>query len=278
MALSVYAQNIWPDPQSDLMIGARMADLYARTELLIRSVLGSDAILTVGYNAESTYATSSPALEAFNNVGMLEGMVHAERRGCDVALVLCGNDPVLRSGRSALRIPVIGITESAMLLACTLGRKFGVITMDDASVPVVEHNLDSYGLRARAIDHRPVRSGGFHEDMSRWFRDDDYLQGNVIPQFDQVAEELIGDGAEVIVTACGGYAILPVVGHSHVSGTAVPILDATLAGAHMARTLGGLSRGYAISTSKVGSYRNPLEGPGGAELASLLAASPYPVG
>lgn len=278
MALSVYAQNIWPAPESDLMVGSGMADLYTRTELLIRSVLGPDTTLTVGYNAESTYTTSCLAMEAFNNVGMLNGLLDAERQGCDVALVLCGNDPVLRSGRSALRIPVIGITESAMLLACMLGRKFGVITMDDASVPIVEHNLESYGLSSRAIGARPVRSGGFHEDMSRWFRDDEYLHNNVIPRFDAVAQGLIADGAETIVAACGGYAILPIVGHAHVSGTAVPILDATLAGTHMARVSGSLNRDFGIATSKVGGYQNPLHAPGGDALLPLLAGTRYPAG
>lgn len=278
MTLSVHAQNIWPDPRDDKMIGPGMADLYARTVELIESVLGPDATLTVGHNPQSTYSTSCVALEAFNNVGMLQGLIEAERNGCDVGLVLCGNDPALRPARAALNIPVVGITESAMLLACTLGRRFGVITMDQASVPLVEFNLDSYGLAGRAVRNRPVRSPDFYEDMSRWFRDEDYLHSVVLPRFDAVATELIDDGAEVIVTACGGYAILPIAGHSHVSGTEVPIVDATLAGAHMARTLGSLSRNFGISTSKAASYRNPLAGPGGDLLAELLAGSNYPIG
>jgi Asp/Glu/hydantoin racemase len=150
--------------------------------------------------------------------------------------------------------------------------------MDESSIPMVEFNLDSYGLRSRAVSHRPVRSPAFYEDMSRWFRDEHYLRSAVLPRFDAVALELINDGAEVIVTACGGYAILPIAGHTCVPGTSVPIVDATVAGAHMARLLGSLRKDFGISTSKVGGYQNPLNGPGGELLEQLLSGSPYPTG
>ena len=277
MALAVHLQNIWPAPHDDRMLGSGMADVYTSTEELIASVLGPEDTITVGYNAASTYETSCLALEAFNNIGMLEGLIAAERAGSDVALVLCGNDPVLRAGRAALKMPVVGITESAMLVACTLGHRFGAITMDEASVPLVEYNLESYGLRSRAVSHRPVRSPAFYEDMSRWFRDPEYLADNVIPRFEAVANGLIADGAEVIVTACGGYAILPIVGYSRVTGTDVPIVDATLAGAHMARLLGSLRREFNVSTSKAGGYHNPLQDPGGDLLTQLLSGSRYPL-
>lgn len=67
---------------------------------------------------------------------------------------------------------------------------------------------------------------------------------------------------------------MPMIGHTQVPGTSVPIVDATLAGAQMARLLGTPRRDFGVATSKAGAYRNPLGDPGGNLLAQLLSGSP----
>lgn len=256
MALRVYVQNIWPRPENDHLIGDGMAAIYEGSEQLIRSALGDNVEVHNGFNERSTYLTSCGSFEAVNNVGILSGLMAAEAQGFDAAIISCGNDPTLRAARTALKIPVVSLTESAMLLACILGRKFGVITMDDASVPLVEENLAFHGLEDRAVRNRPVRSGGFYEDMTRWFCDRDYLFGHVIPNFEIVAQGLIEDGAEVIVTACGGYACLPLNNYNKISNSDAPVLDATLSAAYLAGVMGDLHRKFGIATSKQRSFRN----------------------
>lgn len=254
--LRVHVQNIWPEPDQDRLIGPSMRLLYERTTDLIRGVLGEGVEVRSGFNPHSTYFTSCASFEAFNVPGLLAGLMTAEADGADVAIIACGNDPALAAARTALTIPVVGLTESAMLLACTLGRRFGVVTLDDASVPLVEANLERHGLEHRAVRRAPVRSAGFYEDISRWFRDPDHVASTVVPRFDAVARELITDGAEVIVTACGAYATLPIHRHTHVADTDVPILDATLAAAHVAGVLGRLRRDFGLSTSKHRTFKS----------------------
>jgi allantoin racemase len=270
MTLRVYVQNIWPRPEEDLLIGAGMSVVYEQSERLIRSALGGDAEVRFGFNPRTPYLTSCASFEAVNNVGLLAGLLEAEAQGFDVAVISCGNDPALRAARTALSIPVVSLTESGMLLACVLGRKFGVITMDDSSVPLVEENLAFHGLRDRAISHRPVRSGGFYEPMIQWFSDPDYLRSHVVPRFEAVARGLVEDGAEVIVTACGAYACLPLNGYVKVSDTDAPILDATLSAAFMAGAMGGLNAKFGISTSKQRSFKNLPQEMCGHFLAPLL--------
>lgn len=254
MALKVHVQKIWPSPDNDTLVGPSMKAVYDAQERMIRDILGPETELHLRYNEQSTYFTNCASMEAYNIVGMLNGLAEGEAAGCDVAIINCGNDPALAAARDLLTIPVVGITEAAMLTACQLGRRFGLITMDDASVAMVERNLAAYRLEDRAIRYRPVRSAGFYEATAPWYEDLDYLRGTVISRFEEVARGLIDDGAEVIVTACGNFAALTINGYSQISGTGVPVVEAVAAGAHMARMLGEMRQRHGLTTSKKGAY------------------------
>jgi allantoin racemase len=257
MSLKIHVQKIWPAPESDTFLGPSMKVIYDAQVTLMHSILGPDAEIRVQYNDQSAYCTNCFSMEAYNAVGMLEGLASAEAAGCDAALITCGNDPALQAARDALAIPVVSLTESAMLVACTLGRRFGVITMDTPSVALVERCLDSYRLEDRAIRNRPVRSPGFYEETTRWFADPHYLRSSVIPRFEEVARGMIDDGAEVIVAACGNYAAFPIHGYSHIGDTDVPVVEGFVPATHMAAMLGSMRRSFGISTSKQGSYKGP---------------------
>lgn len=179
--LKVHVQNIWPRPEDDRMIGPGMAVTYDTQAELLRSIFGPETQLQFAYNARSSYFTSCSSMDAYNIVGILDALAEAETNGCDVALIACGNDPALQQARDLLSLPVVSITEAAMLTACQIGRRFGVVTMDDASVNMVERNLHTYGLEDRAVRLRPVRSPGFYESGIEWHSDPAYLRENVIP-------------------------------------------------------------------------------------------------
>lgn len=267
MGLKVHIQGIWPSPEKNELLGTTTAAIYEGQDKLMRRVFGADVELRTRFNDRSSYYTSCSSMEAYNVVGMLEGLREAEREGCDVAFISCGNDPGLQAARDLLRIPVVSATESAMLVACMLGGRFGVVTFDDASTVLIERNLRSYGLEERALRVKPARSAGFYEATDRWFTDPGYLRDQVIPRFEKAALGLIEDGAEVIVAACGNYAAFPLAGYTRISGTEVPIVDAFLAGAQMARTIGEMHRNFGISTSKQRSFKGVP-----AELAAQVLA------
>lgn len=254
MALKVHLQHIWPQPENDRMIGPGMARTYDAQAELLRDIFGADTKLQIVHNERSSYFSSCSSMDAYNIVGMLDGLAQAETGKCDVALIACGNDPALAQARDLLPMPVVSITEAAMLTACQLGQRFGVITMDDGSVSIVERNLRLYGLEDRAVRVRPVRSPGFHETAIEWHTDGDYLREKVIPRFEDVARTLIADGADVIVTACGNYSAFATHGYNMISGTRVPVVEALSAGAYMAKALGEQYRRFGIGTSKHAAY------------------------
>lgn len=253
--LRVFIQDIWPAPEQALIIGAGLVDYYAGVQRLLGDICGPGAELRLNHNTHSSHHVTCEFMSYYNNVGMIEGLMGAEREGYDVALVLCGNDPAVHGAREALRIPVVGITESAMLTACTLGKRFGIVCMEDESTVLVEQNLERYRLEDRAVSRRPVRSLDCHEDFSRWFRDTRYLRDSIIPRFETVARGLMDDGAEVIVTACAAFSALTLNGYARISGTEVPVIEAVHAGGHMARTRGTMHRRYGISTSKQHTFK-----------------------
>jgi allantoin racemase len=61
--------------------------------------------------------------------GTLVELARAEREGVDAAIIDCMADPGMNAGRELVRIPVIGPSQTSMLLAAMLGDRFSVITV-----------------------------------------------------------------------------------------------------------------------------------------------------
>lgn len=194
--LRVLVQHIWPDPAEDRLIGASMRTVYEGQAELMRRIIGADTDIVQSFNPRSAYYSNCASMEAYNNVGMLEGLRRADTEQFDVAFITCGNDPAVEAARDLLTTPVVSATESAMLIACTLGRKFGCVTFDEDSAVLVERNIRAFGLEDRALRHKPARSAGFYEGCQRWFEDPDYLCDSIIPQHHFPAKAPAASGNE----------------------------------------------------------------------------------
>ena len=72
--LKILVQHIWPDPAEDRLLGAGMRVVYEGQEVLMRRLLGEDTEIVQSFNARSAYYSSCASMEAYNNVGMLEGL------------------------------------------------------------------------------------------------------------------------------------------------------------------------------------------------------------
>lgn len=201
----------------------------------------------------SSYMINHAYLEMLNTIWVIEGVIEAEKQGYDAVIIGCGNDPGLKEARQAVDIPVVGPSEAAMLLACTMGYKFGVITILDM-VNVCEDNIRKIGLDRRAVF--PVRV--YHMDDP--FGDlSDMLQApeKINPQFEELCRACIADGAEVIIPACcclspaatlAGYKIIP--------GTGVPVIDITQAAVKFAEMLVDLKRTVGLEKSQQRVYKS----------------------
>lgn len=189
-----------------------------------------------------------------NHRSVVENCIAAERDGFDAVVIGCWCDP-LWEARGAVDIPVVGIGEAAMLLAHTVGYKYAVITVAPGAAPPIESDVRLYGLEDRAIV-RPVRWIDIPADRELILESVADPERRLIPSFERVARQCIEDGADVILVGCGYYGpILTTHGYNKVSGTDVPVVDASAAGLKLAETLAGLRDSIGLKVSRARFFR-----------------------
>jgi Asp/Glu/hydantoin racemase len=124
-------------------------------------------------------------LEMINESQIVEAVFAAEREGYDAVALGCFYDPGLRAARSLTDIPVVSLSETCMLVACSLGRKFALIALNRdqqiqheelaqvyglerrlAAAVAMEPAIDEYTLEADEVAARPIIEG-FHGACSR---------------------------------------------------------------------------------------------------------------
>lgn len=69
--------------------------------------------------------------------------------GFDAFVVACYGDPGLYAARELVDVPVVGIAEASLLLACTLAHQFSVVTVIPRIVPMLRDLVRRYGLESR---------------------------------------------------------------------------------------------------------------------------------
>ena len=107
------------------------------------------------------------------SIGAIETvrLVAQNRERYDAFIIACGLDPGLETCRSIVKQPVIGIAEAGFLTACTLCRKFTVLTHTALSVSIVEELVSHYGLEKRLASVRALNlSGAEMADRDRMVR------------------------------------------------------------------------------------------------------------
>ncbi|MES2262560.1 MAG: aspartate/glutamate racemase family protein [Pseudomonadota bacterium] len=189
-----------------------------------------------------TYTSNYPghdikyaSLQYLHGLQFMAAAVQAERGGADAFALSTLPEPALREIRGLVDIPVVGYGESAMLTACMLGRKFGVLVFIDELADLVADNVARHGLRERfaAVKHVGFR---FNDVLAAFDN-----PGPLIDTFRAAARGLIALGADVIVP---GEAPLNVLlarnGISEVDG--VPVLDSLAAWIKHAESLVDMRR------------------------------------
>jgi allantoin racemase len=85
---------------------------------------------------------------AIGSAVMLEML--AEKRGSfDAAICAAFGDPGLGGARELFDFPIVGMAEAAMLVACTLGRKFAIVSFAKALEPWFAEIVDWHGMSGR---------------------------------------------------------------------------------------------------------------------------------
>ena len=188
-------------------------------------------------------------------VEVVRNAIRAEQEGYDVFVVGHFQDAGLWDARSAVKIPVIGLGESAMLHACTLGRKIGLITIDPLFIPIHEEQIERYGLQHRVVMTVAVQSGT--SDYERAFADAEFAK-TVREKYAKQIQPLVERGIEVIIPAGGLPLMLLADGGPLETGGAV-ILNGLAVAVKAAETAADLRRLVGMEPSRASTFIMPHE-------------------
>lgn len=163
--------------------------------------------------------------------------------GHDAAIIGCFGDPGLKAARQELDIPVVGLTEAAMLMAHPLGGRYSVICFGRHNAIHMVDLARSYGLHSRLTSVR-IPEVSYREILA----DPNQVFDACVAAGKQA---LVDDGADVLILGGG-----PVAGMARQVEDIldVPVLDSIACATKLAESLAAC--GYA--TSRYGLYQ-PLE-------------------
>lgn len=181
--------------------------------------------------------------EALALPGMLAQIRAGEAAGVDAHVIACFGDPGLRAAREIATVPVIGIAEAAMQMACLVAASFSVVTTLVRTVPSTQRLLIDYGMTSRC---RKVRATGIAV-LELETNSSGLLHQRIS---DECRLALREDGVGAIVLGCAGMADLCV---DLTQQLGVPVIDGVTAAIKLAEALHGLG----LRTSKLGEYATP---------------------
>ncbi|QJQ95212.1 MULTISPECIES: aspartate/glutamate racemase family protein [Halomonadaceae] len=199
------------------------------TQLTMRTAaLGVAYIETRAEAAIGAYATLNELAEHF--------------QGHDAAVVAAFGDPGLEAAREMLPIPVVGLTESALMSAAMLGGKIGIVAISRRIRAWYAETVDRYGMTSRlagirCLDEPLPNIGTVQQDKGE--------------QLVALCEAAIRhDGADVLIIAGAPLAGLA---RSVAQRIPVPVVDGVSCAVQQAELLASL--GPAKATA--GSYAVP---------------------
>ncbi len=179
------------------------------------------------------------SIDTLNAQAVFQAAVSAERDGFDALLITCFGDPMLPQIRQAVNIPVASIGEASLLTAAMMGNSFGVVHISEYNIIETKHKIHQYGLSERLANVRPIDEGPMEQGEAI------FNAARAIQSFSKVGRELIADGAEVLIPACGlmspALRLAPGLEEDYPNGftelDGVPILDVMACGIKAAETL-----------------------------------------
>src|SRR4029453_5407476 len=89
---------------------------------------------------------------------VIRNAITAEQQGFTAFVIGHFQEPGLNECKASVGIPVVGLGESTILYACTLGRKIGLVTINPIFVPWHEDQIARYGLRERVVSVRALET------------------------------------------------------------------------------------------------------------------------
>ena len=188
--------RIWFQGATDRV---HMAPYISKVEAHLKAILDPEFSYT--FHTTTPPATTTHALTEYRiGAAFVRGAVEAQRQGYDAMAITHFQDAALAEVKSVADIPVLGLGETTLFHACTLGRKLGLVTINPVFIPWHEDQVIRYGLQSRVVGVRAVNAsvGDFIDAFAGKAAFD-----KLYPKWEHECRALLDAGADVIVPAGG---------------------------------------------------------------------------
>jgi allantoin racemase len=188
--------KIWFQGATDRV---HMAPYISKVEGHLKSIL--DPEFSATFHTTTPPATTTHAITEFRIArNLIRNAVEAQKQGYAAMVITHFQDAGLAEVKSVVDIPVIGLGETTLAHALTLGRKLGLVTINPVFVPWHEDQVIRYGLQQRVVGVRAVPATV--ADFIDAFASPKGLE-KLKPLWEKECRMLLDAGADVIVPAGG---------------------------------------------------------------------------
>ena len=165
----------------------------------LQSVLDPDFALD--FRTITPSVTTTHALSEFRFArAAIRGAFEAQKQGYDAYFMNHFQDAGLAAARASVDIPVLGLGETTLLHACTLGRRLGLVAINPAFVSWHQEQVLGYGLQQRVMGVRTI-DARISDYMAAFV--DQEVRARLHEAFLREARALLSEGADVIVPTGG---------------------------------------------------------------------------
>ncbi|HMB60201.1 MAG TPA: aspartate/glutamate racemase family protein [Xanthomonadales bacterium] len=130
----------------------------------------------------------------------IKNALKAQEEEYDAFVIGHFQEPGLSEIKACLSIPVIGLGEANMLMACNYGEKIGLITINPIFIPWHEKQIRTMGLSQRVVS---VRAVNFQVDEFDAAFADEAIYQRIKDQFVDEMRSLADSQVEVVIPAGG---------------------------------------------------------------------------
>lgn len=249
--------RIWHQSYTDLTRLPGYAAMLARHA---RAVCGPETEVDLHGLRPGTYPDGVPpvAIAGYRyarqlaDLQVIENVISAERQGYDAVAISCFLDPGLEEARSMVDIPVLSACETALLVASTVARSFGLLTLDAAMAANLRHLIDRYGFAGRVAVVAPLDPPLDEFELDHAFAG----SPEFVARFSAQAGDLIAAGADIIIPA-EGVLNVALVRNGVTTAAGAPVLDSYGSLLTLAEAMVRLRRASGLTVSRVGEFARP---------------------
>jgi Asp/Glu/hydantoin racemase len=251
------AIRIWHQSLTDLTLLPGYAAMLAEHA---RRICGAETVVELHGLRPGTYPAGMAPIDMprwrwahrLGSIQIVENIIRAEREGYDAVAISCFLDPGLEEARSLVDIPVVSSLETALLVSSSVGRAFGLLTIDEAMAVMLRELVRQYGFSERVRCVEALDPPITEYDLDAAFAGSpDFAR-----RFSAQASRLVDRGADVIIPAEG--VVNTVLVRNEVQEVAgAPVLDSYGALLAFAEMTVQLRRRAGLRVARRGVYARP---------------------